>query len=83
MQKKTTDGSTNSVVEVQVQHIMRSAAEKIYGAIREYNRDPIAITAGLVSLVMTEALKSLSYLKHAYDCDDDDYPPPSWKVLSG
>ena len=76
---RTKDGSTKSV-EVQMQHIMRSAAEKIHGAFREYNRDSIA-TAELVSLVIEEAFKSLLDLMH--DCDEADYHSPYWKILSG
>ena len=77
---KTKDGSTKSA-EVQVQHIMRSAAEKIHVAFREFNRDSIAITAKLVTLVIEEACKSLLDLMD--DRVDVDYSSPYWKLLSG
>ena len=67
--KKTKEGSKISP-EVEAQHIMKLAAEKIHGALRELNRDSIVITAEFVMLVMQEALRSLIELM--YDGDDED-----------
>ena len=68
--KKTLRKVQKKSPEVQAQHIMRSAAEKIHVAFRELKRDSITITAEFVELVMTEALSSLIQLK--YDIYDDD-----------
>jgi len=58
--------------EVEAQHIMRSAAEKIHVAFRELNQDSIANTANYVFLVLKEALESLVNLVQDSDDDDDD-----------
>lgn len=78
MIKKAKDGSSNSA-EVQAQDVMRSAAEKIHGVVREFNRDSVASTANLVSLV-EEAIESLCYLTR-----DDDLSTKwdNWGILSG
>ena len=66
---KTMKNSKKSA-EVQAQHIMRSAAEKIHDALQELNQDSIVTTAEFVMLVILEALGSLVDL--SYDSDDDD-----------
>ena len=66
--KESKEGSKESV-EVQMQRIMRLAAEKIHGAFRELKQDSVVNTAEFVMLVMNEALKSLIDLM--YDGDDD------------
>ena len=76
--KKTRDGSTKSA-EVQVHDTLRSAAEKIHSAFREFNQDSIAITFQLVTLVMNETIESILYLIH----DDVEFSTPDWKILSG
>jgi len=58
--------------EVEAQHIMRSAAEKIHVAFRELNQDSIANTANFVFLVLKEAVGSLIDLVQDSDDDDDD-----------
>ena len=68
--KKTKEVSEKSV-EVQAQHIMRSAAEKVHGAFQELKRDSIITTADFVALVMDEAIRSLIYAVYGDDDDDD------------
>jgi len=63
---------TSQSAEVEAQHIMRSAAEKIHVAFRELNQDSIANTANYVFLVLKEALESLMTLVQDTDDDDDD-----------
>jgi viroplasmin and RNaseH domain-containing protein len=57
---KTEEGSTKSA-EVQLHHIMRSAAEKIHGALNQ-DSDSVATpkqTSEFVTLVMTEAIHNI------------------------
>ena len=78
---KRTKGVSEKSAEVQAQHIMRLAAEKIHGAIRELNQDSESIvnTAEFVLLVMEEAVKSLldlsyedeSFHRFAFQTRDD------------
>ena len=83
--KKTKNGSPK-FAEVKMHDIMRSAAEKVHGVLREFNQDStrIAITYELVILALAEAMQSLTDLM--LDCDDDEsefYPKlPYWKILS-
>ena len=71
--KKTKEGSRKKSADVQAQHIMKSAAEKIHNALRGLKRDSILITAKFLLLVMNEALFGLIQLM--YDDDDDDSAP--------
>ena len=61
---RTKEGSTNSA-EVQAQHIMRSAAEKVHIAFQESNKDSFVVFE-----VINEAFGSLLGLMH--DCISDD-----------
>jgi len=67
---RTENGSRKSG-EVQAQHIMRSAAEKIHNAFRELNRDSFPLTAGVVVNVIGEAMNSLVLLMG--DCLLEEY----------
>jgi hypothetical protein len=78
MKKKNKDGSRKH--EVEAQHIMRSAAEKIHGVIRELKQDTTVIASEFVALVMRQAvhrLVDLVYDSVASDEDDDDFIPMS------
>ena len=66
IKRKTKD--SNKSAEIRAQHIMRLAAEKIHGALRESNRDSMAITANFVNFVIQEAGTSLLKLL----LEDDD-----------
>ena len=61
---RTKEGSTNSP-EVQAQHIMRSAAEKIHIAFQELNMDSFVVFG-----VINEAFDSLLDLIHGDGHDD-------------
>jgi len=63
---------TSQSAEVEAQHIMRSAAEKVHVAFRELNQDSIANTANYVFLVLRDALESLINLVQDTDDDDND-----------
>jgi hypothetical protein len=72
--------SSDQSAEVQAQHIMRSAAEKIHGVIRELKQDSIVIASEFVAYTMQEAfhnLNDLLYEASAPDDDDDDGIPMS------
>ena len=73
IKKKTKDDSAG----VLAQHIMRSAAERIHGVVREFNQDSVLSTSWLASLVIQEAMESLFGLIR------DDDPSRYWKILSG
>ena len=66
---KTKKDSKN-LAKVKAHHIMRLAAEKIHGSLRELNQDSIPTTAEFLFNVMLEALDSL--LELLSDTDDDD-----------
>ena len=68
---RTEEGSKISA-EVQMHQIMRSAAEKIHGAFRKFNRDSsvTSTTAIFVNRVIWEAKISLLHLMK--DCIDED-----------
>jgi len=80
--KKAKDGSPKSL-EVKLHAIMRLAAEKIHGALQEFNQDStrIAITYKLVMLALGEVNQGFSNL--VLDCDDDENDKDSyWTILS-
>ena len=68
--KKRTRKDSKIDAEMRAYQIMRLAAEKIHGALRELNQDSIPTTAQLLMDVMMEALSSLADL--SYYGDDDD-----------
>ena len=69
--KAKTKKDSKKSAQVQAQHIMRLAAEKIHSAFQELNRDSVATTAQFVLVVMRGALESLVDLCHDADGDDD------------
>ena len=79
---RSKDGSTQSA-EVPMHHIMRSAAEKVHDAFREFNRDSSAM--GSFELLMSvkyavnEALRSILDVLKEGD-DHDSYS--KWEILS-
>ena len=68
--ERSKDGSIN-YTEVQAQHIMKAAAEKIHTAFQELNRDSLVVTARFVFQVMIETVDSLIDLIHDREGDDD------------
>ena len=81
---KNKDGSIQSA-EVRMHHIMRSAAEKVHGAFREFHRDSSAITTSelyeMVRLANIEALESIFDVIKG--CDDFDNFSSGWRMLTG
>lgn len=74
------DGSTQSV-EVRIHNVLRTAAEKVHDALRQYNRDSNrANVAESVVSAMGEALETiLDVIKVCSHRDDSD---PDWWILS-
>ena len=72
--KMTTEKGSKIPAEVQAQHIMRSAAEKLHGVIREFNPDSFG-KVGIIALeVIVEALHSLAELLPDQDDSSEHLP---------
>jgi hypothetical protein len=68
--KRTEKGSIE-FAEVQAQHIMRSAAEKVHGAFRDLNRDPFK-TTHLAIDVMLKAIHDLVELINDFRVNNEE-----------
>ena len=68
--KRSMEGSIHSS-EIQAQHIMKTAAEKIHTAFQELNRDSFVVTARFVFQVMKEAVDGLVDLIHDREGEGD------------
>ena len=63
-------GGNSESAEIEAQRIMRSAAEKIHGALQELNQGSISKTAAFVYAVFKEAVKALIDLVPDKGVDD-------------